>query len=123
MYFRLSRALRIRLDELRDRPPEPRDALRARVEAHVAAARKASQEGAPVDVRRAERIAEVCNTLLAGMESLSSSDQSLVKAACLYFADADDDEDDFQSMVGLEDDVQVLHYVLAQLGRDDLVLD
>ncbi|MEZ4321744.1 MAG: hypothetical protein R3F61_29990 [Myxococcota bacterium] len=122
MYVRLPAKLRPFLDELRDRPLDPPDALRAQVEGHVKAAREAAAAGGPVDLKLAERLGKACLALLADFDR-PIAEQRLIQAACHYFVDSDDEEGDFASMVGLEDDAHVMNYVLAQVGRDDLVLD
>ena len=122
MYYRLSRSLRERLDTLAALPLDPPDALTSKVQEHLQAARAAAQNGAPVDLERAERVAAACLALLAD-RGLREPQERLVQGVCRYFASSDDEEDDFTSMVGLEDDVQVVNYVAAQLHRPDLAID
>ncbi len=121
MYFRLSKTLRAHLDELAAQPIEEPHILKARVEAHLAAGRAAAEAGKPVDLKRAEQVANVCLSLLAD-RGLREPQERLAQAACRYFASSDDEEDDFESMWGLEDDVEIVNYVAAQLHRPDLAI-
>lgn len=120
MYVRLSRKLRMLLEPLLETPRIETPVLRSRVEAHVATARTIAAKGGPVDLARAEQLAHACLALLDDVENLRDDSRRLVQGACLYFADEDDEEGDFTSQIGLEDDVIIVNYVLAQLGRDDL---
>jgi hypothetical protein len=123
VYIRLSHKLRTLLDPLVKGPLQEGAVLRKRVEAHVLAARAAAASGGPVDLPRAEQLGKTCLALLDDFPNLAEDNRRLVQGACLYFADEGDDEDDFQSVMGLEDDVIIANYVLAQLGRVDLRID
>ena len=52
---------------------------------------------------------------------LADASQFWLRAAIYYFAH-DDDEPDFSSPIGFEDDAEVLNACLRLAGRDDLCL-
>jgi hypothetical protein len=120
MYVRLSANLREMLAPLMEGELQPAAVLREKVEAHGRAAREAASAGKPVDLARAEQLCRACLTLIDDLPKLRETNRRLVQGAALYFAASDDEEDDFDSIVGLEDDVIVVNYVLSQLGRSDL---
>jgi hypothetical protein len=120
MYIRLSQSVRRRMEALQQPRIEPRE-LREVVNGHLDRARKAAAAGKPVDVRRAEQLHHACMALLE-IPDLRDADYRMIQGACLYFADDEDDDGDFSSVMGLEDDVQVLNYVVASVGRPDLAI-
>ncbi len=99
-------------------PPADPVALRAQVEAHLAAAEAAAAASSFVDVALARRLAASCLALLD--TPLPAPKQALAQAACRYFADPDDDEDDFASVIGFEDDAELLNHVVHALHLDEL---
>ncbi|MCB9795326.1 MAG: hypothetical protein H6741_21695 [Alphaproteobacteria bacterium] len=115
----LSAALR----RLLAQPLQPPEALRAQVLAHLQRAHDAVARDPFVDGARAEQVGAGCLALLDAWDVTPASQRALVQAACLYFAQEDDDEDDFASMVGFEDDAELFNHVVAELGRDALSLD
>lgn len=113
----LSTALARRLAELRATAPSASD-LRAAVTAHLALARARAAADPFVDLDRAEQVAAACLALLDAWPRLDDDGRSWLAAACLYFADTDDAEDDFTSLVGFDDDAEVVNHVAARLGLD-----
>lgn len=97
--------------------------LRALVDAHLSAAEKAAANSAFVDLALARALATNCQALLDAWPTLPPAHQQLAQAACRYFADPDDDEDDFASIIGFEDDAELLNHIVAALGRDDLLVE
>jgi len=97
--------------------------LRDLVRNHLAAARTAAADSGLIDMELAARIGDGCLALLGGWEDLPESHRRLVQGACFYFAESDDDEDDFESVIGFEDDAEVLNHVASRLGRDDLIIE
>ena len=112
-----------RLEDLRSAAMRPTGQLRALVEAHGARAHEVAAADPFVDLRRAVQVADACIALLDALPRLSASDRSWVSAACLYFADSDDEEDDFSSVVGFDDDAEVVNHVAARLGLDHIRID
>lgn len=68
----------------------------------------------------ATAIASSCCALLDAWEQAPEPDQRAIQAACLYYVHLDDEEDDFSSVVGFDDDAEVLNHVANRLGRADL---
>lgn len=75
-----------------------------------------------VDVNLAHAIATVCRRLLQDLWDDASEDlKKLIQLACVYYSEEEDDEDgDFDSVIGFDDDAQVLNIVLDQVGRTEL---
>lgn len=113
----LSPAIASRLAQLRATPATSAT-LRAGVTAHLAHARRVAAADPFVDIARAEQVAAACLALLDAWPTLDDDARSWVAAACLYFADSDDDEDDFASILGFDDDAEVVNHVAARLGLD-----
>ncbi len=99
--------------------------LRAQVAQHLAhLALSASNPKTPhIDLSLARKICDGCLTLLAGFDRRTRTERRSIQAACAYFIDEDDAIHDTLSVVGLEDDAEVLNYVATLLGRRDLVID
>ena len=55
--------------------------------------------------------------------SSTSENLTIFKAAILYFIIEDDDENDFDSPIGFEDDATVINTFLEHIGRDDLLIN
>lgn len=111
------------LSALRDTDPRPTPELRALVQAHLAATRTASAASPWVDLEGAEQVAAACLALLDATDDLSPEHRSWVQAACLYFAESDDGEADFDSIVGFDDDAEIVNHVCDRVGRTDLRIE
>lgn len=120
MYIRLSHAVRRRFEALQNPRLDVED-LREVVDGHLRQAREIAEAGGPVDIALAERLHRSCIAMLEA-HYVNDADYRLVQAACLYFADDQDDDGDFTSSTGLKDDVLVLNYVASSVGRDDLTI-
>lgn len=94
--------------------------MRADVLAHRTAAERAVQDDGHVDLNMACAIAAGCFALLDAWEQLDEPQRRAVQAACLYYVHQDDEEDDFSSVVGFDDDAEVLNHVAALLKRPEL---
>ena len=120
MYVRLSNAVKRRFEALQEPRIDIED-IREVVDGHLRQAREVAEAGGPVDIALAEDLHRTCMALLAS-EKLNETDYRLVQAGCLYFADDEDDDGDFTSRTGLADDVDVINYVCASVGRPDLAV-
>ncbi|MCB0343482.1 MAG: DUF1232 domain-containing protein [Bdellovibrionales bacterium] len=69
------------------------------------------------------RIAQVCETLLSRYDNFKKRERELIVGAVRYFILQRDGLPDDTPFLGLEDDVQVLNYVLEQLGLDKLAVE
>jgi len=94
-------------------------ALRQAVEEHLATAAAVHAQNPLVNLRLATAIRNVIEQVLAIWDDLTPAARSWLAGAILYFAKSDDDEPDFTSPIGFEDDAEVLNACLrlAQLDR------
>ena len=76
-----------------------------------------------INVRLAAAIVGVLEELAGCCNSLKVNEIWWVKGAMHYFAVSNDDEPDFQSPLGFEDDGEILNACLKYIGRNDLCLN
>lgn len=76
-----------------------------------------------IDISVAEQIAERLTILLSEITSFPENKRRLVVGAARYFILDRDAQDDLSSILGFDDDLIVLNYVLTELGRQDLKVD
>lgn len=105
------------VEGLRAGPARAEHELRLQVEDHLALVRLAAANDPFVDLDQAERVTAGCRALLDRWPHLDPAARALIQAACLYFADSRDHEDDLASIVGFDDDLEVLHHVMEILRR------
>ena len=109
---------RTRLVELMEEPPIPAAELLEQIEVYLGRIRQVVMQGAPLDVSAAERLAALSRDLVGQMGSLpDGAERGLVQAAVRYFVLEDDAEGDLVSILGLDDDEQVLQAVNRHLGN------
>jgi uncharacterized membrane protein YkvA (DUF1232 family) len=99
----------------------PADLL-CQAENHVEAVRVAHRRNAMINIRLAEALCGVIRSVVADWDTLPPHSQSWLRAAIYYFAYCDDDQPDFASPIGFEDDTEVLNACLRLAERDNLVL-
>ena len=75
-----------------------------------------------VNLRLATAIAEVIENLLSQWDSVANEHRNWIGGAILYFADSRDNEHDFSSAIGFEDDAEVLNACLKHSGRTSLCI-
>ena len=97
--------------------------LRHLIENHLAKTTTAHALSKLVDLGLAKRIADACLALLDEWPALPEAHKAHLQHAVLYFADEDDDEDDFDSIIGFDDDAEVLNQACIAIGRPDLTID
>ncbi|MCA9569984.1 MAG: hypothetical protein KC656_19200 [Myxococcales bacterium] len=95
---------------------ESPEALRAGVAAHAAQGRALGARSGSVDLWLIGHLERSCARLLDAWPGLSDDDRHLVQAAVRYFVWQEDEEDDFSSVVGLDDDLEVVEHVAGRLG-------
>jgi uncharacterized membrane protein YkvA (DUF1232 family) len=72
----------------------------------------------------AKKVLMICRRLLAAMPAEPSDEQHrLTQLAICYFVLEEDIEDDNNSMIGFDDDLQVVIAVVEQLGQHELLAD
>lgn len=104
-------------------PPGEIQQLKEAVQSHVQNVRDALKHNEFLDVSTAEAISRSLTSLLDDYTSLESAGRKLVVGATRYFIHEQDQTPDTASILGLDDDVQVLNYVLTQIGRADLKVE
>ncbi|MCI0523636.1 MAG: hypothetical protein L0Y75_00095 [Acidobacteria bacterium] len=97
--------------------------LLAEANCHVDAASAAYQRNRLVNLRLAMAIRDTIEKLTAVWDEQSEAARPWLAAAILYFSHADDDEPDFNSAIGFEDDVEALNACLRFAELDDLCLN
>jgi len=97
--------------------------LKGEVANHMQAIWQALRQNEFLDVTLAERIATVLLRLLGEYGEHTVSNQSLIIGATRYFIKDHDAESDLSSLLGFDDDVRVLNYVLESIGKNDLRID
>jgi uncharacterized membrane protein YkvA (DUF1232 family) len=93
-----------------------------RIQAHLRSAKAASLANPMVHVALAEAIAATYDKLIARWDSLPTAARPWLQGAMLYFVETDDDDPDFDSPIGFEDDVEVLNACLRMAGLEELCL-
>lgn len=93
---------------------------RERIEAHRRVIERAVESGSALEGDLADRVADVLGTLLGDADRWSFLERRLLAGAVEYFVWSDDDDGDFASDHGLEDDARVVAAVCDALGRPDL---
>lgn len=77
-----------------------------------------------LDIETAQRAAKLCEKLLAALPDRPDERQHrLAQLAIKYFILAEDAEDDNQSLIGFDDDLQVVVAVIEELGLSHLLED
>lgn len=96
--------------------------LRESVEVHLNEIRRALRRNEFLDLALAEQIARHLFALLDSYAQRPEPDQALIVGAARYFTRTVDAEPDTE-MLGLEDDLAVLNFVAATVGRPDLRIE
>ena len=107
-------------DQVSDQSP---DDLLEKAEVYLEQVRLAHQRNPLVNVRLAEAIFQAIRAVIGDWPQVPPEARSWFLGAIQYFAGADDEEPDFASPIGFEDDAEVLNACLRLAGRDDLCLN
>jgi len=97
------------------------DLLR-KVKRHLDETRFAHARNRIVNLRLASAIADIAEKLLSQWDSVANEHRNWIGGAILYFADSRDNEHDFSSAIGFEDDAEVLNACLKHSGRTSLCI-
>ncbi len=76
-----------------------------------------------INARLASAIVEVIERVVGDWDSLPPNAQNWLAGAMHYFSKSNDDEPDFDSPIGFEDDTEVLNACLRFAKLDDLCLN
>ncbi|MDB4373022.1 hypothetical protein N9Z53_04510 [Mariniblastus sp.] len=96
--------------------------LQQKVQAHLEATHRVHQRNRLVNVRLATAICETIESIFGTWNTISEGHQNWLRGAILYFADCDDDEPDFSSALGFEDDAELLNACLKHANLSDLCI-
>lgn len=97
--------------------------LLRRVKRHLEDARFAHSKNRIVNLKLATTIANVAEQLISEWESITQEHRNWFGGAILYFADSRDNEHDFSSAIGFEDDAAVLNACLKHTGRASMCIE
>lgn len=99
-----------------------KDELLRFVDRHVQETVLAFMKNRMVNVRLAKAIAEVAANVLKDWEAFTTDQRYWLGGAIYYFADSRDNEHDFNSPIGFEDDAEVLNACLIFAERPSLCI-
>ena len=97
--------------------------LTSDIDKHVSLATAAKAEYQMLNLSLATLIGERLKSALGYWDTFNESQQFWILGAIAYFVDSDDEEDDFRSPIGFEDDAEVFNACIRFAGHDDLVID
>ena len=89
------------------------------IEQHTSQVRLALQTNEFLDILTVEKIANRLIALLQEIEKYQKAKQHLIVGAAMYFVRNNDAQADMDSLLGFDDDVAVLNYVLVELGQSE----
>jgi hypothetical protein len=106
------------VDKLLAEPLRTSADLREEVNAYQA---RIEDAGENADVELGLCIATSCNGLLDLLDQdVPESQHRFIQLACRYFVEEEDEDGDLESMLGFDDDAEVLNLVADQLGHPEL---
>jgi len=93
------------------------------VDRHLAKAKAAHAGNRLVNVALALAIAEAFKAAVSRWNDVPKHARLWLSAAAMYFAGSDDDEPDFSSPIGFEDDAEVMNACLRLAGLKELCVN
>jgi uncharacterized membrane protein YkvA (DUF1232 family) len=100
----------------------PTDILKE-AQCHLEKVRKAYAQNHMINLRLATALCETIAEAARRWEMISENQRSWLAGAFMYFVTRNDDEPDFSSPIGFEDDTEVLNVCLRFAQLDDLCVD
>ena len=97
--------------------------LQSDIDEHLERTRIAHERSRIVNLRLATAIRDTVHNALGQFDSLPANHRNWLAGACFYFAKCNDDEPDFDSPIGFEDDAEVLNACLRFAGLNNLCLN
>ena len=98
--------------------------LAAELEKYTSELGEQAQESEFFDLKTAKKTAELCQKLLTALPvEPDRAQHRLTQVAIRYFVLAEDAEDDNDSLIGFDDDLQVAVAVIEELGLNHLFED
>jgi hypothetical protein len=99
------------------------DDLLLDAEKHLENARHESKNNAFINVPLAEALYRAIEAMSCRFDNLPQMAQPWCLGMIVYYSARDDEEDDFASPVGFEDDADVINACLRLAGLDDLCIN
>lgn len=97
--------------------------LLSRASDHLEKIRRAHTKNAFINLKLAEAVCLVFNTVIQAWEDLPFHSHGWLKGMMDYFSISSDLESDFTSPIGFDDDVAIMNACLKLAGREDLCLN
>lgn len=96
--------------------------LQKGVHRHLEETRSAHARNRLVNLRLAEAMGSVFETLFDRWGDIPEGHRGWLAGAIVYFYDSNDDEPDFSSALGFEDDAEILNSCLKHAGMESLCI-
>jgi len=107
---------------LANEPFRAREDLRTDVRGYMHKLERMADSVEFLDLDTARRLAVQCEALLSGAaEDLNQEVHVLIQVAVRYFVEDKDGEADTTSLVGFDDDAEVIAAIAKALGREDIL--
>lgn len=90
--------------------------LEQSVHSYMNSAQAALYENEFIDMQSAKKLVNASKFLIEILPGLDPEKQRLAKSAIKYFIESNDDEHDFKSILGFDDDIKVMNHVLDKIG-------
>ena len=97
--------------------------LRVQTARHLEATAEAHKQNPMINLRLAQALVDSIQKVLASWDSLEGPKQYWLAGAIQYFSKSNDDEPDFGSPIGFEDDAEILNACLKFAGLDQLCVN
>ena len=91
--------------------------LSNKVDEHLSFAKESLSANEFIDIKAAESLAKVSHYLINKLNGFSKEHMQLAVAAIYYFIESDDEEHDFDSILGFDDDIEVMNKILDYIGH------
>ena len=91
--------------------------------AHAKQAEALSANNPLINMKLVQALMDSFEQVVRDFENLPNHSKAWLKGAILYFTRTEDGEHDFESVLGFEDDCEVVNACLELAGRDDLKVD
>ena len=100
-----------------------RQELKASIHKHLEDLGTALRYNEFIDIKTAKMIAKTFDILLEELDQFGENEQAYIVGAARYFVREQDTVPDTKSLLGLDDDVQVLNYVLDRVGWPEMKVE
>ncbi|WP_277679362.1 hypothetical protein [Gracilibacillus dipsosauri] len=97
--------------------------LKQNVENHFRKVQQATAQNEFINVNLAKEIQDVCLALISYYDNANNNEQRYINATINYFTTSDDEEEDFFSPIGFDDDAEIVNECLELIGKENLRID